>query len=109
MTIAVQSFANQDNVNLSVASSVVDNAVVAKVVASELEIQAWLTERIARYLNKGSDDIDITLPFSFYGLDSVAAIGLSGELEEWLRVKLPPTLTWDFPTIQSLACFLAGA
>lgn len=71
-------------------------------------IRRWLTARIAASLELRADDIDETLPFSSYGLDSVAAIGLSGELEQWLGRRLPPTLTWDYPTIELLADHLAG-
>ncbi len=100
MTIAAQAFTHQVHST---------PAAAGKAAISETELQTWLAERIAHYLNKSSEEIDLTLPFSFYGLDSVAALGLSGELEERLRVKLPPTLTWDFPTIESLSRHLAGA
>ena len=53
------------------------------------------------------DGIDPTLPFAYYGLDSVAAVGVSGALEALLGRKLPPTLTWDYPTIELLAAHLA--
>jgi len=40
-------------------------------------------------------------------LDSVAAVGLAGELEDWLDVELPATILWDYPTIAALAEYLA--
>lgn len=70
-------------------------------------IQCWLVEHIAASLTAKSDDIDVTLPFSYYGLDSLAAAGLAGDLETWLGRKLSPTLTWDYPTIERLATYLA--
>jgi acyl carrier protein len=72
-------------------------------------IQSWLQLRIAEYLQLDADEIDATLPFSYYGLDSVASLGISGELEVWLGRKLPQTLTWDYPNIELLSAFLAQA
>jgi acyl carrier protein len=72
-------------------------------------IQNWLQLRIAEYLQLDADEIDVSLPFSYYGLDSVASLGISGELEIWLDRKLPQTLTWDYPNIELLSTFLAEA
>jgi acyl carrier protein len=80
------------------------------VVAASRDVPAitqGLVNRLAAQLECSSDDIDVTMPFSAYGLDSVAAVALSGDLQDWLGVKLPPTLTWDYPTIELLAEFLA--
>jgi len=67
----------------------------------------WLQEKIAELLGTPAEAVDVTRPFSFYGLDSVAALGLSGELEAWVGVKLPATLTWDYPTVDAVARFLS--
>ena len=48
------------------------------------------------------------LPFVDYGLDSVQAVSIVGDLETWLGRSLSPTLIWDFPTIEDLAKHLAG-
>jgi acyl carrier protein len=72
-------------------------------------IRLWLQEKIAELLGTSAETVDVNRPFSFYGLDSVAALGLSGELEEWMGVKLPPTLTWDYPTVDAVARFLSSS
>lgn len=74
----------------------------------EEAVEAWLKARIAEATEMSADDVDIDQPFSYYGMDSIVAVGLSGELEDWLGVKLSPTLTWDFPTIRLLAKHLAS-
>ena len=51
--------------------------------------------------------IDPREPFTYYGLDSVQAVGLTGDLEIWLGRRLSPTLAWDYPNIESLARHLA--
>ena len=70
-------------------------------------IQGWLTRRIAESIGSKPEDIDVTVSFAYYGLDSVAALGISGDLSNWLGRKLSPTLTWDYPNIESLAAHLA--
>ncbi|NEP61535.1 MAG: AMP-binding protein, partial [Symploca sp. SIO2G7] len=71
-------------------------------------IQTWLIDRIAEQLGINPSEIDIREPFARYGLDSVAAVRLSGELEEWLGRKLAPTLVYDYPTIEALARHLSS-
>jgi acyl carrier protein len=74
---------------------------------SKEAIQNWLQLRIAESIQAGADEIDTTLPFSYYGLDSVAAFEIADELEIWLGRTLPQTLTWDYPNIELLSSFLA--
>lgn len=70
-------------------------------------IQEWLRTQIAESLTVNSAEIDVREPFASYGLSSIAAIGLTADLEEWLQVRLEPTLAWDYPTIELLARYLA--
>ncbi|WP_346294332.1 condensation domain-containing protein [Sphaerothrix gracilis] len=67
------------------------------------EIRAWLTAYLADILEISADQIDQTVPFDRYGLDSALAMGLSGDLEDWLNRELVPTLLYDYPTIEALA------
>lgn len=71
-------------------------------------IRNWLVEQIGQLTGLLPEQIDITEPFASYGLDSVAAAGLSGELGNWLGKQLPPTITWDYPTVKLLAGHLAS-
>ncbi|HEY6349898.1 MAG TPA: acyl carrier protein [Candidatus Angelobacter sp.] len=75
---------------------------------SQESIRNWLVELIGRLTGLLPEQIDITEPFASYGLDSVAAAGLSGELGNWLGKQLPPTITWDYPTVKLLASHLAS-
>src|SRR5690348_16828107 len=70
-------------------------------------IHAWLTARLAEYLDLEPSEIDISAPFSSYGLKSVDAVGLSGDLEDWLGRELSPTLVYDYPDVIHLARYLA--
>lgn len=69
---------------------------------TEKEIQGWVVSYLAELLSVEADEIDITVPFSYYGLDSVVAIGLIGDLEGWLGRELDPTLMYDYPTTETL-------
>lgn len=71
-------------------------------------IQAWMVEKLAAYLQMKASDIDIHEPFATYGLASVDAVGLSGDLEEWLGRELAPTLLYDYPSIESLSKYLVA-
>lgn len=75
---------------------------------STAEIQSWLVAYLANLLEINPSEIDVTVPFNRYGLDSSAAVGLTGDLEEWLGRELDPTLAYDYPTIEALARYLGG-
>lgn len=70
-------------------------------------IEDWLVPRLAGALGVPAAEIDAKAPLSRYGLGSVEAVVLVGDLEEWLGVPLEPTLLWDHPTIAGLAVHLA--
>lgn len=74
---------------------------------SEEELRAWLAERVAEVLERAAHDIDHQTTFEAYGLHSVDAIGLSGDIEVHLGRRVDPTVIWQYPTVASLAGYLA--
>jgi acyl carrier protein len=72
------------------------------------EIEGWLLERLQARLGDGAEPIDGHLPFSYYGLDSIDAVELAAELEEWLDAPVEASLTFDYPTASAVAAYLAG-
>ncbi len=70
-------------------------------------IQAWLVSYLAELLEIEPDEIDVRITFERYGLDSSAAVIMTGDLEEWLGYELDPTLIYDYPTIEALARHLS--
>jgi acyl carrier protein len=76
---------------------------------SAAEIQDWIVAYLADLLDVSADEIDVAIPFDRYGLDSSAAIGMTGDLEDWLGVEIDPTVLYDYPTIQGLARQLGSA
>ncbi len=71
-------------------------------------IQSWLVTQIAERLRVNQRDIDTRAPLAYYGMDSVQAVGLSADLETLFGREVPPTLAYDYPTIDALARYLAG-
>jgi natural product biosynthesis luciferase-like monooxygenase protein/amino acid adenylation domain-containing protein len=73
------------------------------------EIVEWLVRHIAQRAQIDPRIVDLHAPFVQFGLNSLEAVDLSGELEQWLGRSLSPTLIYDYPSIDALACHLAGA
>ena len=74
---------------------------------STAPIEAWLVAHLAERLKVDPSDLDRTAPFASFGIGSVEATALAGELATWLGRPLSPTLTWEYPTIERLAQHLA--
>jgi acyl carrier protein len=68
-----------------------------------VEIQDWLVSYLSELLLIEANEIDITIPFDRYGLDSATAVGLTGDLENWLAMELDATLVYDYPSVEALS------
>ena len=93
-------------------SKTIESRLIAKIATAQTtnrqsnRIESWLIAKIAAKLGLDSRKIDVNEPLINYGLDSVAAVTLSGELADWLERKISPTIVYDYPTIESLASYL---
>src|SRR5581483_3474472 len=72
------------------------------------EIEAWLVARLSKLLGIEAQRIDITRPLTRYGLDSIVALELTTDLEDWLEQTMPDSLLWDEPSIKALVQYLSG-
>ncbi len=70
-------------------------------------LQNWLVDKIAEQCDLKPQSVDIHKPLTNYGLDSIVAFTVVGDLEDWLEIELPATLLWDYPTIAAIAEYLA--
>ena len=71
------------------------------------EIQDWMVAYLARQMQVPAETIDISAPFEALALDSATAIGMTGDLEQWLGRQIDPTIVYDYPTIEEIAEYLA--
>lgn len=69
-------------------------------------IAQWFQQKLASLYSFHETDINIHHPISSYGLDSMNAMAMAGELEEMLDIELPATLLWDYPTIAEAAAHI---
>ena len=72
---------------------------------SRNDIEKFLVERISTALRvrKGMDP---DAPFARYGLQSIDAVILAMEIEEEVGVEMPPTLLWEYNTINLCTSYL---
>ena len=82
--------------------------VATKVERTAGEIRQWLVKQIAEHVGVDPQSIDPHAPLERCGLDSLGAVVLSGDLENWLGVRVQPTLVYDYPTIEAIAGRLAS-
>jgi acyl carrier protein len=67
----------------------------------EPALRAWLVRRLSRYL--GRLDLDPQVPLAEYGIDSLVALNLYGDVEEELGLPVDVTVVLDYPTVAELA------
>ncbi|OKH26695.1 8-amino-7-oxononanoate synthase [Hydrococcus rivularis NIES-593] len=75
---------------------------------SEAEIASWLVARLAELLELDPDEINLQQDLTDYGLSSVDAVNLSGDLENFLGRRLSPTIVWEYPTVEELSQYLSS-
>lgn len=70
-------------------------------------LKSWLVDWLADALAMDDRHIDPSQTFLSYGLDSVQAMSMVGDIEAKFGGRLPPTLAWDYPTVDAMAEHLA--
>jgi len=74
--------------------------------ATQVEIEEWLVLYIAELRGIKREKICRTTVLSKYGLDSASAVTLSGDLMDWLKCDIDPTLLYEHPTIERAAAHI---
>jgi acyl carrier protein len=70
-------------------------------------VRDWLVQCVAGYVMRNPEQIATNVELSYYGLDSVYALSLCGEIEDQFHIPVEPTAIWDHPTIDALAGHLS--
>jgi acyl carrier protein len=73
---------------------------------SGAELQAWLLDRIAFYLDKPADAIDPAVELARYGVDSVYAISIISDIEDHLQVEVDVAEARSRGTVDALTAYL---
>ncbi len=81
----------------------VDVVELAAAGRSVREIRHWLTAKLAGSLGVSARDLDPSAPFTSHGLDSVKAVELISDLQDFLGTEVPVSAIWDHPSISALA------
>jgi acyl carrier protein len=66
-------------------------------------ITQHLRARLADVLEMEASAIDLDVPISAYGADSLISMMILTDLEAWARVELDPDLVTDGPSISEIA------
>lgn len=86
----------------------ITSTITPKQIPKAAEIQDWIVSYLADLLAVDEDEIEVTIPFDSYGLDSSAAVGMTGDLGDWLEREIDPTLLYDYPTVEALVKHLSS-
>ncbi|NJM58850.1 MAG: acyl carrier protein [Synechococcales cyanobacterium RU_4_20] len=70
-------------------------------------IQEWMVAQLAAQTDYEPDEIDPTVTFDNFGLDSAKAMALMAEAEKFLGFEVSPTLLWHYPTLETFSARLA--
>jgi acyl carrier protein len=73
---------------------------------SQTELHQWVIKRVAEYCRCKVGDIDPDASFTQYGMDSVYALALVGDIEDRLEQPVIATAIWDYPTVNKLVEFV---
>jgi len=75
---------------------------------TEDTLRDWLTRRIASQVELDPAQIDPAVGVHEYGLDSLVAVQITGDIEKLLNRQLSPALLFEYTTIDQLARHLAS-
>ena len=71
-----------------------------------VELHQWTIEKVAEYCHRCPAEIDPNESFTSYGMDSVYALALVGDIEDRLGHPIDATVIWDHPSVNKLVAFV---
>lgn len=66
------------------------------------KIQAWVRDYLGRLLGRPAETIELECSLADYGVDSVDAVVMAGELEFAFDLEIDPASFLQFDTIQAM-------
>ena len=71
------------------------------------QMSDWLRERIARDIGQDPDSVDPAASFDRLGIDSLALLGVIGDLAGELDIEIETSVLFDHPSIEALSNHLS--
>ncbi len=75
--------------------------------ANQQQIEQWLSRTREHRDRRQAQQISPDTSLLEYGIDSVAAVSIMADLEDYLEQLLDPNLFYEYPTIRGLSARLA--
>ena len=69
-------------------------------------VESWMADWLVARAGVVPAEVDFDQPFADFGLDSMTAVEMSGEIEDWSGVGLTPIVAWNHPTVHLLSVFI---
>ncbi|MBH8552328.1 acyl carrier protein [Nostocaceae cyanobacterium CENA357] len=101
----IQNFSNSTETVLCQSNS--ETQYSQKQFQTEKIIEGWLVFYLSKLLLVNHSEINIHLPFEYYGITSLEALRLTYAIEVWLGRKFSLELVYEYPTVKVLAQHLA--
>ena len=73
---------------------------------SETSAKEWLVKYLSDLLKISAVEIDTSVTFDEYGLDSGVSMGLLADFEQWIGSELPLSILEQAPSIDYLAAYV---
>ncbi|QSQ28089.1 amino acid adenylation domain-containing protein [Pyxidicoccus parkwayensis] len=70
------------------------------------DVLAWLRPRVARLLGVAAHELNVDVPLTHFGLDSLRALEVLHAVEEGWRVSLPPALLLQGPSLREVTAWV---
>ena len=77
-------------------------------ISSNESIENWIKVWISNNLEIKIENIDTNESFFTYGIDSVTAVNLVTDLGSLLKIKIAPTIIWDYSNLKLLSQYLSS-
>lgn len=75
--------------------------------AAVADIEGWLVERVAFFVEMDPQDVDPSVDLVKYGIDSIRALTLSANIEDEYDLDIEASLAWDYRTVRAIAQYIA--
>lgn len=72
------------------------------------EVAGWMGQWMVTRAGVDPGDLEPKKPLIAYGLDSMMATEMAGEIEAWAGVSVSPAAAWDYPSIAELSGYIAS-